>query len=124
MNNILWEIMEMEAVEKFFVDGKEKPAFLYFPRYHYLSAQKTKHSLYMNTVGLISTFSSKKKTFTRLREIVENANFPLRLNQESKYGRNKGKRIVFAENKVQRVDMTNVKGQMKVFNIEEWKEKP
>jgi len=119
-HSILWELMEMEAPEKFYVNGKEHPAFLFFPRYHYLSAKKTKHSLYMNGVGLVSSFSSKKQTFARLREIVENANFPLRLYQVSKYGSKRGKRILFAENHTQRVDMTDAKGPMKVFNIEEW----
>ena len=115
----LWELMELTAPDKFFVGGKEHPAFLYFPRGHYL-AMNGKHSLYMNGVSLISTFSSRKKAFVRLQEIVETANFPLRLYRVSKHGSKRGKRILFAENHTQRVDMTDAKGPCKVFNIKEW----
>ena len=121
MNMLLWELMEMEAPETFFVNGKEHPAFLYFPRSHFL-AMNGKHSLYMNGVSLISIFSSRKKAFDRLREIVASANFPLRLYRVSKYGSKRGKRILFAENHVQRVGMTDAKGACKVFNIREWQE--
>lgn len=122
--NPLWELMELEAREKFFVNNKEYPAFLYFPKYHYLSAEKSYHSLYLHTVGLINIFSSRQKAFERLKQIVENANFPLKLYQMSKYGRNRGKRILFAENKIQQVPLEPervVEGAVvKVFNITEW----
>ena len=111
--------MELEASEKFFVDGKEHPAFLYFGRGHYLSING-KHSLYLNGVGLINTFRSRKATFERLKQIIENANIAIRVYRVSKYGGKKGKRILFAENKIERVDMTDAKGYMKVFNIDEW----
>jgi len=92
--------MEIEATEKFYVNGKDSPAFLYFPRGHYLSIDH-KHTLYMSRVGLIATFGTRKKTLERLKEIIESANFPTRVYQVSKYGKKRGKRILFAENKVQ-----------------------
>ena len=116
----LWELLEDEAPEKFYVDGKEHPAFLYFHRQHWAS-QRGKHTIYMNGVGVIDSFGSKKKAFARLKEIVEHAYFAIRVYQVSRTGRNKGKRILFAENTIQRVDMTNAKGPMKVFEIDEWK---
>ena len=123
MNKFLWELMEMEAPSKFCVGGREQSAFLLFPKYHYLS-QNNKHTLYMNMVGLINTFTSEKKALERLRQIVENANFPVRVYKVSKYGRNKGKRVLFAENHEQRIDLTNAKEDAfcKVFEIDEWKE--
>lgn len=117
--NILWELLEMEAPLKFYVNGKESPAFLLFPKWHFAST-KSHHSLYLNNVGLIARFSSEKKALERLKQIVENANFALRVYKVSKYGRKRGKRILFAENTIQRVDMTDARGPMKVFNIDEW----
>lgn len=119
MNKFLWELLEMEAPLKFFINGKESPAFLLFPKWHFAST-KTQHSLYMNCVGLIARFTSEKKALARLKQIVEHANFPMRLYKVSKYGRKHGKRILFAENTSEGVDMTNAKGPMKAFNIEEW----
>ena len=116
----LWELLEMEAPEKFYVGGSEHPAFLYFPRQSWAS-RDGKHTLYMNGVGLIATFTSRKKALERLKAIVESAYFPVRLHRVSRIGRNKGKRIMFAENMVERVDKATLKGPMKVFEIEEWK---
>jgi len=123
MNKFLWELMELEAPNKFFVGGREEPAFLLFPKYHYLS-QNNKHTLYLNGVGLINTFTSEKKALERLKQIVENANFPIRVYKVSKHGRKQGKRILFAENDKQRIDLSNAKEGTfcKVFEIDEWKE--
>ncbi len=118
MAEALWELMEMEAPLKFFVGGADKPGFLLFPRGHWASI-KGGHSLYLNRVGLIAQFPSRKKALARLKEIVENANFPVRVYQVSKYGRNKEKRFLFAENTVQRI-MPKEGCPTKVFNISEW----
>lgn len=115
----LWKLLEMEAPEKFYIDGKEHPAFLYFPRYHWASREK-KHTLYLNGVGVINTFGSKKKALERLKQIVESAYFAVRVYQVSRTGRNKGERILFAENTIDRVDKTRLNAPMKVFEIEEW----
>ena len=121
MNKILWELLEMEAPLKFYVDGKEKPAFLLFPKWHWAST-KTHHSLYMNGVGLVGKFSSERKALEHLKGIVENANFVLRLYKVNKFGRKRGKRIFFAENPIERIDKTTLKNPCKVFNIESWGE--
>lgn len=120
MNKILWELMEMEAPEKFFVDEKEHPAFLMFPKHHYLALETKKHNLYLNGVGLIAAFRTRKQLFERLKQIVEHANFPIKVWQVSKFGRQRGKKILFAENHIERVDMTNAKGPCRIFNIDEW----
>lgn len=109
----------MEAQEKFFVDGKDQPSFLLFPKYSCL-AVNNKVSLYMNRVGLIANFKTEKQARERLRQIVENSNFPVRVYQVSKTGQKRGKRIMFAENKVQRVELSE--NPCKTFNVEEWSE--
>jgi len=118
LNQFVWELLEMEAPLKFYVDGKDKPAFLLFPKWHWAST-KTQHSLYMNGVGLITKVSSEKKALMRLKEIVENANFALRLYKVSKFGSKRGKRILFAENTVERIDKNTLQNPCKTFNIEE-----
>ncbi len=112
--------MEMEAPEKFFVDEKEHPAFLMFPKYHYLALETKKHNLYLNGVGLIAGFRTRKKLFERLKEIIAHANFPIKVFKVSKFGKQRGKKILFAENKTERVNMTNARGPCHTFNIDEW----
>jgi hypothetical protein len=117
--DILWDLLELEAPEKFFVDGKESPAFLLFPKWHFAST-KSYCSLYLSRVGLIGRYSSMKKALARLREIVENANFAVKVYQVSKHGRRRGKRRLFAENTVERIDRSQIKAPTRTFNIEEW----
>lgn len=119
-NGCLWELLEMEAPEKFFIGDAEHPAFLVFPKYHWAST-KTAHSLYLNTVGLIATFSTRKKAFDRIKELVENANYPLRLYRVSKFGGKRGKHIFFAKNAVGKINLTEAKGPVRAFDIKEWK---
>jgi len=125
--DLLWDLMELEAPEKCYVGDAEKPAFLFFPRYHTF-ALKTKHCLYMNRVGLINTFTSERKALEHLRKIIETANFPVKVYRVSKTGRLRGKRILFAENTIQRIDLEKIQLEegetrtIKVFNIPEWKE--
>lgn len=118
-SRFLWELLEMEAPQKFYMDGKDHPAFLLFPKFHWASS-KSMHTLYMNGVGVINTFTSERKALARLVGIVEEANFPVRVYRLSKTGRSKGKRILFAENKVQRIDKEKIRSPTRVFNIEEW----
>lgn len=119
MSIFLWELLEMEAPEKYCVDGKDSPAFLLFTKGS-IGSMDHKVSLYLNSVGLIANFTSEKKAKERLKQIVENANLPMRIYQISKYGGKRGKRILFAENKTQRVELGE--NPCRTFNIEEWKE--
>jgi len=118
---ILWELLELEAKDKFYVGNRENPAFLLFPKYSPLCMDK-KVTLYMNGVGLIDTFKSEKAALERLKQIIENANFAVQVYKVSKYGRQKGKRVLFAENTVDRIDNETMKGHCRVFEIDEWKE--
>ena len=98
-NDLLWEILEMEAPIKFYIDDAEKPAFLLFPKYHWASS-KSHVTLYMNSVAKIGEFRSTKAALEFLRNIIENhATKPIKVYIVYKYGRKAGKRIFFAESK-------------------------
>lgn len=96
MSSILWDLMESEAPDKFFVGDAERPGFLLFPRYHCF-AHENKWTLYMNSVGLIDTFSTMDKALERLREIIATAKTSVKVFKASKTGRDRNKRILFAE---------------------------
>jgi len=93
---LIWSILESEAPEKFYINDAKKPAFLYFPKWHHFAWEK-KHTIYMNSIGLLGTFRSRRKAFAKLREIIETANEPVKVYRVSKTGRDKGKRVFFAE---------------------------
>lgn len=85
MSSILWDLMESEAPDKFFVGDAERPGFLLFPRYHFL-AHENKWTLYMNSVGLIDTFSTMDKALERLRQIIATAKASVKVFRTSKTG--------------------------------------
>jgi len=107
----IWQAAEAIALEKYYVEleGEERklePAFLtiYFKEKGY--------GLFVNGVGLIKFFSSRKKLHEYLKKLVENANFPLKLWKGLRA------RKPFAINTVQRVTPSELP--CKVFNIPEW----
>jgi hypothetical protein len=70
----------------------------------------------MNRVGVIGYYPSRAKAETRLREIVENANYPVRV-----YRKRGAKMILFAENVVKRKpDPLPESAGQKMFEIKEW----
>lgn len=113
----IWEFLEREAPTKFYINDKTHPAFLLFPKWH-VAASKRQCYLYMNTVGLLGKFRTEKKALTYLKNLVENANFPLKVYKVSKYGRKKDEFIFFAENIVQRIELTE--HPTRAFNINRW----
>ena len=99
-SDLLWEILEMEAPIRLYIDDAEKPAFLLFPKYHW-AASKSKVALYMNSVAKIGDFSSEKKALEFLRDKIENHTTKhIKVYMVHKYGRKAGKRIFFAESKI------------------------
>jgi len=99
-HQLLWELLEMEAPVKFYIDNAEKPAFLLFPKYHW-AASKSRVFLYMNGVTKIGEFRSEKKALEFLKDKIENhATRHIKVYMVQKYGRKRGKRIFFAESKV------------------------
>jgi len=96
---ILWELLEVEAPIKFYINDAKKPAFLLFPKYHWASS-KSKVTLYMNLLGKIREFTSEKKALAFLKEKIENHSIKsIKVYIVYKYGRRAGKKILFAESK-------------------------
>jgi hypothetical protein len=95
-DELIWDLMEIEAPDKFYIDDHDKPAFLMFPKYHHFSPWKGYVTLWMNRVGLIGKYKSKREALEKIHEIVGKASKPIRLYRVSSYGRNRGKRILFA----------------------------
>jgi len=120
-SDLLWELLASEASARFYVEKDDilakGPAFLYYPR-HDPWAWKSRCTIYVNGIGVLDTYTSEKKALQRLKEIIENANFPLKV-----YKVSTRKPVLFAENKVQRIDPSQILEDcsVKVFNIPEWK---
>jgi len=110
--NFVWEVAEkFLAFEKYYIeiDGRigEGAAFLIikYPR---------GYGLFLNKVGLIRFFKSLRQARKRIKELVENANFPLAVWRDPVRDRKP-----FAENKVWRIK-PKPGVYFKAFNIEEW----
>jgi len=109
--NWIWDFAETIALEKYYIqlEGRpiaEKPAFLtvYYP-------ERKAYALFMNKVGLIGFYPTLTKLHRKLKEIVESANFPLKLWKDKN-------KHPFAVNRIQRVAETE--NPVRVFNIPEW----
>jgi len=120
--DFLWNCLIDLAVEKFYIqkeDGTlhDKPCFIVIDDYP--NVKTNRYSLWLFKVGLIGQYPSKRKVLQKVKEIVENANFPV------KVFRGKHSRKPFAENKICRVDISRIKegAYVKVFNIPEWEKR-
>jgi len=115
LNELLWDILESEAPYKFFVDERKDPAFLLIPKWHYLSLGGWE--LYLNHVGRICRLRSRQQALDRLREIIENANVPVKV-----YSVSGKRRTLFAENEITRISLEKATEPItfRVFNIDEW----
>jgi hypothetical protein len=101
----------------FHVNGTGKPGFMIFPHPHFHSGNKA-IVLFMNHVGLIGCYPTRKKAEIRLQEIIEKANYPVRV-----YRKYHGRIQMFAENTVKRKpDPLPESAGQKVFEIPEWRE--
>lgn len=124
MDEIIWGLMESEACHKFLINAnEEKVAFLILHKYSPINPTKG-YALFLNHVGLIKAFKREKDALERVKQIVENAYFPLRIYKVSKHGRNRRRPVLFAENTVERVNMEGAIGPHKVFEIDEWSHLP
>lgn len=89
MNNILWDLLESEAREKYFIGSSEKPAFLISQG---VWATQDHYSLYMNNVCCVGSLTSREKAREKIRQIVATARVPIRLFRETRRGK-----VLFAE---------------------------
>lgn len=113
MNNILWDLIESEARERFFVDDAKEPAFLISWG---IFSPNGKCTLYLNTVGAINSFPTLSKARERIKELVESARTPIKVYKETKRGH-----LLFAESKESRPPATVSEGNLiATFKIREW----
>lgn len=110
----LWEFAELIAIEKYHIEingeRKTSPALLV------ISFNK-KYCLYLNHIGKIGCYKSKKEVHNKIKELVETANYPLKLWKGLK------SKKPFAENTQHRVDVSKINAPLRVFNIPEWRNK-
>jgi len=116
---ILWECACDLARERFYVeraDGSlsEEPAFIivdWFPLVKY-----KRYALYLYEVGLIDSFTSLAKALRRVKQLVEHANYPIRVFRDRKALQ------PFAVNEEWRIDVSKLRegAFVKAFNIPEW----
>ena len=91
---LLWEILESEACEQYYIDDAQKPAFLLLSKYNPLSHGG--FELYMNSVSLIGRFKSQKKAEERLRQGISTAKKSMKIWKVSKW-KSRKKRTLFME---------------------------
>ena len=95
MQDLVWDILETEACEQYFIDSAKKPAFLLLSKFNPLAHGK--FELYMNHVAKIGDFTSKKKAEDKLKEAIAKAKKPIKVYKVSRWAFKKSKRKFFAE---------------------------
>ena len=91
---LIWEILESEACEQYFIDVAERPAFLLLSKHNPLSHGG--YELYMNSVAILGRFSSQKKAEERLRAVLSTAKKSMKIWKVSRW-KSRKKRTLFAE---------------------------
>jgi hypothetical protein len=89
MNEIVWDLLESNASERYFVDDAEEPGFLIGRGPWAINGDWT---LYMNHVAALGSFTSRQKAREWLLKMVQGATKPVKVFRETR----RGKRL-FAE---------------------------
>ena len=109
----LWECFEDIAEARFYIETEKgeiakSPAFLIYEK-----------GLYLNGVGKIASFRSKVAIWRGIKELVENANYPMRL-WRSREPRKNEKPFAINYNYRNIPENPNPEAPIKAFNIKEW----
>jgi hypothetical protein len=91
MTEIVWDLLESNASERYFVDAAEEPAFLIGRGPWAINGCWT---LYMNRVAALESFTSCQKARELLLKMVQGAKKPVKVFRETR----RGKRL-FAESR-------------------------
>jgi len=91
----LWDILESEACERYYINDAEKPAFLLLSKWNPLSHGA--FEVYMNHIGSIGKFAKKKDAILRLTEGMRTAKKPMTFYKVDKFGRKQGRKQLFAK---------------------------
>ncbi|RLG40845.1 MAG: hypothetical protein DRO01_03515 [Thermoproteota archaeon] len=90
IQDILYEILELEAQYKFYIKYKDKemcgePAFLILGKHSFINPWKGKYALIIPYLGLIGTYKNRKMAFEKIKKIVATSEKPLELYIEREY---------------------------------------
>jgi len=77
LKDCLWDILESEACEKFFINDAEKPAFFILSKYNPLSHGN--FELYMSNVAKLGDFKTQKEAREKLKTVIATAKHPIRV---------------------------------------------
>lgn len=94
LQDAVWDFLEMEACEQYYLNDKQKPAFLVLSKFNPFS--RGGYELYMNHVTVLARCRTKKELFERFKKTLETSKTPLTVWKMEKHGRKKGKRQRFA----------------------------
>jgi hypothetical protein len=84
MNEMVWDLLESNASERYFVDNAEEPGFLIGRGPWAIHGEWT---LYMNRVSALGSFTSRQKARERLLKMVQGAKEPVKVFRETRRGR-------------------------------------
>jgi hypothetical protein len=113
-NDALFDVLPYLAEEEYWIeteDGLAKaPAFLIIPNNNI-------YILFLNKVGVINRYKRLKQAQTRIKELVESGNYPMKIYLK-KHGKIRPR--PFAENLIRRIEPLNENTPVKAFEINEW----
>jgi len=95
LQDCLWDILESEACERYFIGDAEKPAFLILDKWNPLA--NNAFELYMNCVSRLGKFRTRKQAIERLDAVLSTANHKICVFKQKKIGiASFGKKILYA----------------------------
>ena len=94
LQDCLWDILETEASERYFIDDAEKPAFLILNRHNPLSHGY--FELYMNHVSRVARCKNHKEIIAKLDKILSTARKPIRVYLQKRKGLSYGDKKLYA----------------------------
>ena len=95
LQDCLWDILESEAFERYFIGDAEKPAFLILNKYNPLA--NGAFELYMNHVSRLGRFKTHKKAIAKLDTVLSSAVKRIHVFKQTKKGiANFGKKVLYA----------------------------
>lgn len=84
LQDCLWDLLESEAFERYFINDAEKPAFLILHKYNPLSHGS--FELFMNHVSRLCRVKTQKQVIEKLDKILSSATIKITVFKQKKKG--------------------------------------
>lgn len=94
LQDCLWDILESEAFERYFINDAEKPAFLILHKWNPLANRA--FVLYMNHVSRLCRVKTHRETIEKLDRMLSTAKVKIHVFKQKKKGLTFGKKILYA----------------------------